>query len=85
MHPVKVGERCVLWGMILNNSKTKTMPVSRSRTMHPQSPALTIGETVLMEPDDLVILVVTFGSKMTCEWHLRSVSRAAAQWLGILG
>ena len=28
--------------------------------MHPQSPALTIGETVLKESDDLVILGVTF-------------------------
>ena len=39
--------------------------VSMSRTIHPQSPALTIGETVLKESDDLVIFVVTFDSKMT--------------------
>ena len=44
---VKVSERCDLWEMKLNASKTKTMIVYRSRTMHPQSPALTIGETVL--------------------------------------
>ena len=36
---VKVNEWCYLWGMKLNASKTKTMIVSRSRTMHPQSPA----------------------------------------------
>ena len=65
-------------------SKTKTMIVSRSRTMHPQSPALTIGGTVLKESDDLVILGVTFDSKMTFEMHLCSVSRAASQRLGIL-
>ena len=29
--------------------------VSMSRTMHPQSPALTIGGNVLKESDDLVI------------------------------
>ena len=52
--------------------------------MHPQSPALTIGGTVLNESDDLVILGVTFDSKMTFEKHLRSVSRAASQRLGIL-
>ena len=46
--------------MKLNESKTKTMIVSRSRTMHPQSPAITIGGTVLKESDDLVILGVTF-------------------------
>ena len=52
--------------------------------MHPQSTALTIGGTVLKESGDLVILGVTFDSKMTLEKHLRSVSRAASQWLGIL-
>ena len=57
---VKVNEWCDLWGMKLNARKTKTMIVSRSRTMHPQSPALTIGGTVLKESDDPVILGVTF-------------------------
>ena len=52
--------------------------------MHPQSPLLTIGGTVLKESDDLIILGVTFDSKMTFEKHLRSVSRAASQRLGIL-
>ena len=63
----------------MNACKTKTMIVSRSRTMHPQSHPLTIGGTVLNEADDLVILRVTFDSKMTFEKHLRSVSRSAAQ------
>ena len=40
----RVSKWCDLWGMKLNASKTKTMIVSRSRTMHPQSPPLTIGE-----------------------------------------
>ena len=39
-------------------SKTKTMIVSRSRTMHPQSPPLTIDRTVLKESADLDILEV---------------------------
>ena len=52
--------------------------------MHPQSPPLTIGGTVLKESDDLVILGVKFDSKMTFEKHLRLVSRAASQRLGIL-
>ena len=70
--------------MKLNASKTKTMIVSRSLTMHPQSPPLTIGETVLKESDDLVVLRVTFDSKLTFEKHLRLFSRAAFQRLGIL-
>ena len=80
----RVSEWCDLLGMKLNASKTKTMRVSKSRTMHPQSFPLTIGGTVLKESDDLVILGVTFDSKITFEKHLRSVSRAASQRLGIL-
>ena len=59
----RVSEWCDLWEMNLNASKTKTMIVSRSCTMHLQSPPLTIGGTVLKESDDLVILGVTFDSK----------------------
>ena len=51
---VKVSEWCDLFWMKLNASKAKTMMVSRSPTMHPQSPALTIGGTVLKESDELV-------------------------------
>ena len=46
-----VSEWCDLWWMKLNVSKTKTMIVSRSRIMHPQSPSLTIGGPVLKESD----------------------------------
>ena len=81
---VKVNEWCDLWEMKLNASKTKTMIVSRPCTMHPQSPEITIGRTVLKESDDLVILGVTFDSKMTFVKHLCFVSRAASQRLGIL-
>ena len=52
--------------------------------MHSQSPPLTIGGTVLKESDDLVILGMTFDSKMTIEKHLCQVSREASQRLGIL-
>ena len=55
----RVSEWCNPWGMKPNASKTKTMIVSRSCTMHPQLPPLTIGRTVLKESDDLVILGVT--------------------------
>ena len=81
---VRMNAWCDLWGIKLNASKTKTTIVSRSHTMHPQSPPLTIDGTVLKESDDLAILGVTFDSKLTFEKHLRSVSRAASQRLGIL-
>ena len=56
---VRVNAWCDLWGMKLNASKTKTMIVSRSRTMHHQSPPFTIDGTVLKESGDLDILGVT--------------------------
>ena len=60
---VKVSEWYNLWGMKMNASKTKTMILSNSHTVHPQSLALTIGGTMLKESDVLVILGVTFDSK----------------------
>ena len=50
----RVSEGCDLWGMKLNASKTKIMILSRSCTMHPQSPPLTISGTV-RKSHDLVI------------------------------
>ena len=70
--------------MKLNASKTKTMIVFRSLTVHPQLTPLTLDGTVLKESADLVILGVTFTAKMTFEKHLRAVSSAAAQRLGIM-
>ena len=81
---VRVNAWCDLCWMKLNASKTTTMIVSRSRTMHPHSPPLTMNGTVLKESDDLYIFGVTFVSKLTFKKHLRSVSRAASQRLGIL-
>ena len=52
--------------------------------MHPQSPILTIGGTVLKESDDFVILGVTFDCKLTFEKRFWMVSRSASQRLGIL-
>ena len=80
----RVSEWCDLWAMKLNASKTKTLIVFRSWTMHPQSPPLTISGTVLKESDDLVILGVTFDCKITFGRHLCSVSVPASQRLGIL-
>ena len=79
----RVSAWCDVWAMKLNASKTKTMIVFMSCTMHLQSPPLTIGGTVLKESDDLVILGETFDSKLTFENYLNWVSRAASQRLGI--
>ena len=71
-------------GNELNESKTKTMIVSRSCTVHPLLTPLTLEGSVLIESADLDIFGVTFEAKMTFEKHLRSVSSAAAQRLGIM-
>ena len=66
--------RCDLWIMKLIASKAKTIIVSWSRTIHHQSTPITLDGTVQKESVDLVILGVTFDSKMTFEKHLWSVS-----------
>ena len=81
---VRVNAWCDLWGMKLNAIKTKTMIVSSHAQCIPSHPPLTIDGAVLKESDDLDILGVIFDSKLIFEKHLRSVSRAASQRLGIL-
>ena len=84
LNRVSVWCNCNLWGMKLNVSKTKTMIVSRSCTVHPQLTPLILDGTVLKESSDFVMLGVTFDANMTFEKHLHSVSSAAAQRLGIM-
>ena len=60
------------------------MIIARSSTVHPQLTPLTLDGTVLKESADLVMFGVTFDAKMTFEKHLRSVSSAAVQRLGIM-
>ena len=59
------------------------MIVSVYHTMHPQSPALTIGRTVLIESDDLDISGVTIEKHLLETSSLR-VPRTASQRLSIL-
>ena len=53
--------------------------------MHPQSPPLIIGGTVLKDSGDIDILEVTFDFNMTFEKHLRSVSEQLLKDLVSLG
>ena len=53
---VMVCEWCDLWGKKLNESKTKTMVVSRSGKMHPQSTALDPSQPSL--PDRVAVVPV---------------------------
>ena len=80
----RVSVWCDLWGINLNASKTKTMIVSSSCTVHSQLTPLTLDVTMRKESADLVILGVTFDARMTFVKHLRIVSSAASQRLDIM-
>ena len=77
------GVICGGWNWMRVRLRLWQSPGLQIVTMHPQSAALTMVELCWVESDDLVILGVTFDSKMTFEKHLHSVSRAAPQRFGI--
>ena len=73
----RVSVCCDHWGMILTASTTKTMIVSRSRTMHPQSPPINDCRTSA----DIYILEWHLISR----WPLRSIfARFSEQLLSLL-
>ena len=73
----RVSEWCDLWGMKFKVGKPRIL-LSPGQALRIPSLSLTIDRTGLKESDDLVILEVTFDSKMTFEKHLHSVSRAVS-------
>ena len=75
---------CNLWGMKLNPKKTQSMIVSRSRTLNPVHPDLSIGNVVLDTCSSCKILGVIFDSKFTYEKHIRSLSSSISQKIGLL-
>ena len=80
----KIRNWCSRWGMKLNASKTKTLLVSRSRTLVPPHPSLFIGNDKLAESESLTILGVTLDSHLTFQQHLINMSASAARKLGIV-
>ena len=70
--------------MCLNVGKTKTMTISRSRTVFPSFPELTLNGVALKESSELIILGVTFDPKLSFERHIRSVAASASQRIGIM-
>ena len=75
---------CNQWAMQLNIQKSKSMIVSRSRTIRPSFPVLLLHGVALEESTSLRILGVTLDPKLTFECHLREVSRSAFSKLGIM-
>ena len=80
----RIADWCSAWGMVLNARKTRSMIVSRSRTLLPVFPALELENSFLEESRELPILGVTFDSKLTFGTHVQSVASSAARKLGLM-
>ena len=81
---VFIEDWCGRWGMELNALKTKSMLFSRSRTILPEHPDLTLMNTTIESVETMKLLGVVFDSKLTYEQHLRKVTSIASQKVGIL-
>ena len=75
---------CIQWCMQLNPVKTKSIIFSRSRTVNPEHPDLNLDNVAIENVKVLKLLGVLFDSKLTFESHLRSVTSAVSQKIGIL-
>ena len=80
----KISSWCRNWGMLMNPTKTQSMIVGRSRTIHPPHPDLLIDNVPLINSNSFKILGVQFDQKFTFEAHLRATSSLIAQKLGKL-
>ena len=79
-----ISDWCARWQMKLNPGKTKTLLISRSRTVQPEHSDLVLDGSVLSVSDSLDILGVKFDSKLTFEPHVRDVVSSVSRSLGIM-
>ena len=70
--------------MRLNPAKTKTMIVSRSRTVEPVHPALHVDNVDVLESINLHVLGVKLDKMLTCEAHVRGLASSASRNVGIV-
>ena len=75
---------CLKWHMRLNPENTKSMVVSRSRTIDSGYDDHTLGGAKLEEVKSLRILMVTLDSMLKFETHLREIVSKAASSQGIV-
>ena len=86
---IRVSEWCNLWGMKLNASKTKTMIVSMSCTMHPQSlPLKQTGgwQIAILISQTSISLCVIFYYLITCtvQSSPNIISKTNSYWYSLL-
>ena len=75
---------CIQRRVELNSSKTKSILFSRSRTVYPEHPVLSLDDTRIDDVEKLRLLGVTFDSKVSFECHVRSITQAVSPKLGIM-
>ena len=75
---------CQLWDMKFNPAKTQSIIVSRSKTINPAHPVLSVCGQDLTVSSHLKLLGVTLDDKLTLEKHIRVMSSSLAQKGGIL-
>ena len=81
-----ISDWCSRWGMYVNPSKTRGMPISRSRTVEPLFPDLVVDGTVVEMVSKLKILGVILDSKLVFEKQVRAtpIAASASRRAGIL-
>lgn len=80
----RISEWCSQWDMKLNPAKTKSLIISRSRTLVPEHPPLLVDGVQIQNEDELLVLGVILDRKLTYERHLRQMASRARQKTGIL-
>ena len=81
---LKIQSWCKIWGMRLNPSKSRSLVVSRSRTLEPPHPDLIVDGETIENCSSIKLLGVIFDSKLSFEDHLRSVTSSISQKVGLL-
>ena len=80
----RIHKWCTIWGMRLNPRKTQSIIFSRSRTLHPNHPPLSLCGSSIPVSDSIKLLGVTLDDKLTFERHIRQLSSSVAQKTGLL-
>ena len=69
----RIQESCNHWCMILNPNKTRTLVVSRSRTVNPRHYDLVLSGFCIQASTNLDILGMKFDSKLTFIHHVHGI------------
>lgn len=75
---------CSLWAIKHNLSHTKTMVLSRSRTVAPWISVLRLNDVLLVEYLQVGFIGLTFDARLTYESYLRTVAGLPSQRISVM-